>query len=239
MFPLTGNARHLISKSSYIRSLQCHKLLFLYKFHYKLRDAVPEEKQIRFEKGHNIGRLAQQLFPGGIDVTPDQPYNYYKSVALTDDLILKGYDTVYEAAFQFDEVLAVADILVKRSGKWFAYEVKSSLTISETYLQDVALQYYVIINSGLKVERISIIHLNRALNEALVNSPAEIFTEEDVTDYCSAQLETVKKNIDQAKSILVKKQLPLIDTGEHCFRPYKCDFFAFCHRTEPIPGELF
>jgi hypothetical protein len=108
--------KHQLSKSTYIRSLQCLKSLFLYKYHYKLRDPVPAELQVRFEKGHNIGKLAQQLFPGGFEVTSFNSYDYAQKVALTRELILKGYETIYEAAFQVDRVLAIADILVKRSG---------------------------------------------------------------------------------------------------------------------------
>ncbi|MEP7171259.1 MAG: hypothetical protein ABI855_17960 [Bacteroidota bacterium] len=231
--------KHILSKSTYIKSLQCLKALYLYKYHYKLRDPLPPELQIRFSKGHNIGRLAQQLFPGGFDVSPDQPYNYYKSVLLTQDLILKGYDTIYEASFQFEKVLAVADILVKKAGKWFAYEVKSSLSISETYLKDAALQYFVIVNSGLQIEDFSIIYLNQKLEDALINEPAKIFSEQSVLDYCMSQNDFVKNNILTAKNILEKKIIPDIEIGDHCRKPYRCDFYNFCHRTEPEAGKLF
>lgn len=231
--------KHILSKSSYIRSLQCLKSLYLYKYHYKLRDPLPPELLIRFGKGHNIGKLARQLFPGGFDASPDQPYNYYKSVALTQDLILKGYDTIYEASFQHEKVLAVVDILVRRGGKWFAYEVKSSLSVSDTYMKDAALQYFVIVNSGLQLEDFSIVHLNQKLDEALLNEPSKIFTELSVTDYCKSQNDFVKNNILTAKDVLEKKLLPSIEIGDHCQKPYRCDFYNFCHRTEPDPGKLF
>lgn len=231
--------KHILSKSTYIKSLQCLKALYLYKYHYKLRDPLPPELQIRFSKGHNIGRLAQQLFPGGFDVSPDQPYNYYKSVALTQELILKGYDTIYEASFQFEKVLAVADILVKKAGKWFAYEVKSSLSISETYLKDAALQYFVIVNSGLQIEDFSIIYLNQKLDDALINEPSKIFSEQSVLDYCMSQNDGVKNNILTAKNAIEKKIIPAIEIGDHCIKPYRCDFYNFCHRTEPEAGKLF
>lgn len=231
--------KHILSKSTYIRSLQCLKSLYLYKYHYKLRDPVTKEQQLRFDKGHNIGKLAQQLFPDGLDASPDQPYNYYKSVQFTKDLINKGYDTVYEAAFQFEKSLAVIDILVKRSGKWFAYEVKSSPAISETYLRDAAMQYFVITNSGLQLEDFSIIHLNRSLAEAMENNTTEIFTEQSVKEHCLAEKTFVKNKIFEAKQTLQAKILPAIETGEQCSHPYKCDYYGFCHRAEPKEGQLF
>ena len=231
--------KHVLSKSSYIRSLQCLKALYLYKYHYNLRDPVSEEKQIRFTKGHDIGKLAQQLFPGGIDASPAEIYQYQKSVALTQELIFKGYNVIYEAAFQFEQVLAVADILVKKSGKWFAYEVKSSVSISETYLKDSALQYFVINNSGLRLEDFSIIHLNQDLDAALSSEPSKIFNEQSVLDYCQSQSETVRENIEKARKVLLKKELPEISIGDHCNKPYKCDFYLFCHDPKTEPGKLF
>jgi hypothetical protein len=49
----------------------------------------------------------------------------------------------------------------------------------------------------------------------------------------------VNKNISIAKEMLVKKIIPDIEIGDHCMKPYRCDFYNFCHRTEPEPGKLF
>lgn len=51
-----------ISKSSFIRGLQCHKSLYLKKHHPELEDEVSESQQAVFDKGTNVGILAQKLF---------------------------------------------------------------------------------------------------------------------------------------------------------------------------------
>jgi len=55
-----------LSKSLFIRGLQCHKSLYLQKYQPELKDAVTEEAQRRFDVGYDVGALAQQLFPGGV-----------------------------------------------------------------------------------------------------------------------------------------------------------------------------
>lgn len=45
------------------------KAFFLYKNHPYLRDSLSKEKQLIFKRGTDVGIFAQQLFPGGIDVT--------------------------------------------------------------------------------------------------------------------------------------------------------------------------
>ena len=58
---LMANSR--LSKSTFIRGLQCEKSLFLYKHHYKLKDPISPSLQSIFDQGTSIGLLAQELFP--------------------------------------------------------------------------------------------------------------------------------------------------------------------------------
>ena len=55
---------HLLSKSSFIRGVQCEKHLYLYKYHYKEMDQLSEMQKAIFKRGTNVGELAQQTFPG-------------------------------------------------------------------------------------------------------------------------------------------------------------------------------
>ena len=58
-------ANNRLSKSTFIRGLQCEKSLYLYKHHYRLKDPTPSSLQAVFDQGTNIGLLAQELFPYG------------------------------------------------------------------------------------------------------------------------------------------------------------------------------
>ena len=46
-----------LSKSTFIRGLQCEKSLYLYKHHYRLKDPIPSSLQAVFDQGTNIGIL--------------------------------------------------------------------------------------------------------------------------------------------------------------------------------------
>jgi len=69
---------------------------------------------------------------------------------------------IYEATYQFDGIMAAIDILVKKGSKWYAFEVKGTTGVKPPHIQDAALQYYVITQSGLELEDFSIVHLNNA-----------------------------------------------------------------------------
>src|ERR1035438_10854094 len=137
--------KHLISKSSFIKGIQCDKQLYLYKYQYDWMDKVSEIQQAIFNRGHEVGELAQQIFPGGIKATED-PKKTAQAIERTTELVESGTKVIYEAAFVFDEVLVIADIIVWDGKQWNIYEVKSSTSISDTYYQDAAIQYYVISN---------------------------------------------------------------------------------------------
>jgi hypothetical protein len=149
-----------LSKSTFLRGLQCEKSLYLYKHHYNLKDLTSSSLQVVFDQGTNIGLLSQKLFPNGVDASPENHFKVIESVGKTLGFINEGNTVIYEATFLFDEVLAALDILVKDEEGWKAYEVKSSTKISETYVRDAAIQYYTISNSGIDLKDISIVHIN-------------------------------------------------------------------------------
>jgi hypothetical protein len=226
-------ASHLLSKSSFIKGLQCEKHLFLYKYHYSEMDEFSDMQKAIFQRGTDVGILAQKFYPGGIDGTEGSPPAYKKGLKKTSELIQQGGKIIYEAAFQFNEVLSIADIIVKEKNKWNIYEVKSSTSISETYLNDAALQYYVISNSGIEINDFSIIYINNQYIRKGELDINELFTIESVIDSILPLQNFVEENVERLKKVISKREMPDIDIGEHCHNPYTCSFFNYCRGHIP------
>lgn len=226
-------ALHLLSKSSFIKGLQCEKHLYLYKYHYDEMDKLSEMQKAIFKRGTNVGELAQQLFPGGEVAAQGDPPNYEKALKKTKELIDRGAKVIYEAAFMFNEVLSIADIVVIENEAVKVFEVKSSTSISETYLNDAALQYYVISNSGMKVKDFSIIYINNQYVRKGGLNLEELFTTESVLELILPLQGSVKENVNRFKQVLLKKQMPKVDIGEHCYNPYTCGFYDYCRKHIP------
>ena len=225
--------KHLLSKTSFLKSVQCSKAFFLYKNHYNLKDPLPKEKQAVFNRGHQVGVLAQNFFPGGVDVSPTHIAKFNDSVNKTKELIEQGQKVIYEAAFVYDGVLIALDILVNEGGKWYAYEVKSSLKISAAYVMDAALQYYVLSNCLLELEDFCLVTMNEKyiLQDEL--DVQALFKIKSVKEDAQKNTEFIKYHIQQAKSLIDKNVLPKVDIGEKCFSPYQCDFYGTCWKHEP------
>ena len=222
-----------LSKSTFIRGLQCEKSLYLYKHHYKLKDPTPPSLQAVFDQGTNIGLLAQKLFPNGVDASPENHFKIFESVGKTLGFINQGNTVIYEATFLYNEVLAALDILVKDEEGWKAYEVKSSTKVSNTYIKDAAIQYYTIINSGVDLKDISIVHINNNYTREGELDIHQLFTIESVYDQVLDFLPLIPNEVRRLKNVIESPEVPNVDIGNHCSDPYDCDFRGTCWKHIP------
>ncbi len=224
--------KHLLSKSSFIKGIQCDKQLYLYKHHYAWMDKVSESQQAVFDRGTNVGILAQNLFPGG-EIAAEDPRKSDLAVKKTGGLIKQGAEVIYEAAFLFDEILVISDIIVKEGNQWSVYEVKSSTSISETYLLDASIQYYVLKNCGLNIKDISIIYIN---NQYVRNGELDIhslFNIESVLNLTAIQQSFIESETNRLKAVLKEQKIPEIPIGPQCSNPYRCSFWGYCWKDVP------
>lgn len=234
------STRHILSKSTFIRGCQCVKSLYLYKHFYKTRDPLSPQQRAIFNRGTNVGVLARELFPGGRDASPPTPFQFARSVTVTREHVDAGVGVIYEAAFSHERVLAAMDILVRVDGdegserpRYRAYEVKSSTGISDTYLLDAALQYWVITGSGIELEDISIVHIDSSYVRRGALEIGKLFRAESVLAEVLERQGFVGERVEELKAVVVEPEVPAVEIGPHCTSPYPCDFMGTCWRGVP------
>lgn len=227
--------KHILSKTSYIKGLQCPKALFLYRHYPQLRDPVSPERQAQFTRGIDVGIMARDLFPGGVDATVGLTKKYEQSVQRTAQLIEQGLPAIYEAAFQYNGVLIFVDILARTDQGWHAVEVKSSLRLSPVHVNDAALQYYVLKGSGIKLAAFSLAHINPSYIRKGEVDPQKLFNLVPVMEEIERQETQIAENVAEMKTMLSGSQIPQRDIGDHCFSPYSCDFIGQCWK--PLPAN--
>lgn len=221
--------KHILSKSTFIRGVQCLRSLYFHKHRSFLRDRMSKEQLAKFKHGTKVGVIAQDLFPGGINLKPKSPSQYQKCVINTKEVINSSVEKIiYEAGFQYDGVLVLLDILVKNENKMLAYEVKSSGAISDTFILDAALQYYVISNSGIKLDDFFIIYVDKSKSFEDTDKLESIFIKESVLDKVIKKQDFIKDQIIKEKETLLLPHSPGVSPGKHCFIPYPCDFIGHC-----------
>jgi hypothetical protein len=224
---------HYLSKSLYIKGLQCHKALWLHKNRPELKTIISAAQQAVFDSGTDVGILAQELFPDGIMI-PYEGLSYAEQLAMTEDALNRGEKTIYEAAFSFDGVFVKVDILHRGKVGWEVYEVKSSTDCKDVYLNDIAVQNYVIAGSGLPITRACLVHINNSYVRHGDIEVEKLFAIQDVTEKVLTRQANVSGNLTDMRTVL-GEDIPSIDIGPHCDKPYACDFKGHC--WSHIPAE--
>ena len=214
---------HLLSKSKYIRGLQCDRALWLDVHRPSLARYTREQMQ-RFDRGREFEYAFKATFPDGIDLSAELKRNVDAYPALTAQLLdIEEEVSLFEAGFLYDDVLVLADVVRQRKdGTLDIYEVKSGSTLSETYKRDAALQHYVISHCR-RVHSFSIVY-NGANG---FNGSDGQFVIIDLTDELAAKHDEIEKSIAAMKDI-IRGGEPATPTGQHCLEPYACPYQHYC-----------
>lgn len=231
---------HILSKSTYIKGLQCEKALYMQKKHPYLRDKLSIEQRAKFQRGTDVGVLAHDYFPGGIDMSPASPSQFPKRVQETmANLSNPEVNVMYEAVFQYNDTLIMLDMLVRDGDHWLAVEVKSSLRLSDTYYNDAALQYYVLHGCQVPLSDFKLMYLNDGYVKEGPIDVKRLFKLESVMDYVVEREAFVAQNVERLKAVVALPHAPLVDIGTQCHTPYPCDFQGHCWKHVPKNSFLF
>lgn len=232
------NPSYILSKTAFLKLEQCEKAYYFYRKMPYLRDKVDTDKQLTFLRGHTVGFKARELFPNGVEgftegMTIDE------AVKNTQQLVLTGASVIYEAAFIYNQILVITDILVKEDGHYLAYEVKSSLKVSETYLKDACLQFYVMHHCLDGFEDMFLVTINPEFRANSQASVKELFKKRSVKEKALENFSFFDFKVGAARQILDKGIVPDVATGLQCFRPYQCDFFGTCWKNDLTERSVF
>jgi hypothetical protein len=217
-----------LSKSTYLVGRQCAKLLW---FRYNAKEQFPaadEATQAVFDQSTGVGKLAQQLFPGGMVVAPGVVAP--NEVIAATQKAIQSRRPLYEAAFVFHGGYARADILVPVAGNaWDLVEVKSTTSLQEDiHLPDLAFQASVLTGAGIKLRKCFLAHFNGEFIRHGPIDPPKFFTLEDVTRPVSTLSREVEEQIAAMQRVIGAKSHPEIQIGPQCDNPYTCPLHDRC-----------
>jgi predicted RecB family nuclease len=224
-----------ISKSKYMAGVQCLKRLY-----WQVREpelgGVPDAAAVAImEQGREVGKLARQLFAGGVEVPFCDPE---QAIRITRELIANPeVPAMFEAAFENGGVFVRADILHRRrDGRWRLVEVKSTASLKEEHLDDVAIQHRVVSRSGVDLASSCLAHVNR--NYVYTGGDIDVwrfFRIKNLTRRVERLLPKLTFQLRSELRVLAMPNPPEIPTGPHCTNPITCEFFDRCN--PPLPNN--
>ena len=224
-----------ITKTDFMRGMQCRKMLWLDRHRPSLR-VIPPEIQARLDAGNDFGDRAMAMFGPYEEMTVYRPGTRIpdKKAMLekTQDALSRGVDVICEAAFSNYNNYCAADILRKTKAGYDLYEVKNAPAVYDQFIRDAGFQYYIIRRCGLRIGRIFIV----------THGPDEEhpFVPVDVTETAKGYYAWINDNIWDLNRALKEKEEIQAAPGEQCTSPYLCWYYDYCHgqRNEPVQTEM-
>lgn len=221
-----------LSKSLILKGLQCQKALWLTKNPPDFELPPKPDLEALFRTGTEVGILAQQLFPDGVEV-PYEGLSFGQQLTRTKQLIDSGAEVIYEASFSFSAIFVKVDILVRDGDAWQIHEVKMGTGVKDVNIDDVAVQHYVLNGCGLSVSKSFLVHINNQYVRQGDIEVDKLFTGEEITPQVLARLQGMPDVVAELRATLREGTEPCIDIGPHCKDPYECDFIPYCWHHIP------
>lgn len=221
-----------ITKTDFMRGMQCRKMLWLDKHRPDLK-AIPPEVQRRLDAGNDFGDRAMAMFGDFEEMTvfrpgttiPDKQAMVEKTAAHLE----KGTQVICEAAFMYYNNYCAVDILRKTDVGYDFYEVKNAPVVYDQFIRDAGFQYYIMNRCRLNIGRIFIV-----THGPIEEDPFEI---NDVTIKAKSYAKWVNENIWDLNRMQKEPNEVIVQPGFQCSYPYECWYYEYCHNSINTPIE--
>ena len=216
-----------ITKTDFMRGIQCPRMLWLDKHRPKLK-VIPPEIQEKLDAGNDFGDRAMGMFGPYEEMTVYRPGTHIPDKAAmiqrTQEHLEAGTEVICEAAFSNYNNYCAVDILRKTDCGYDMYEVKNVPEVYDQFIRDAGFQYYILKRCKIPVGKIFIvIHGDEEENP---------FVPVDVTWKAKGYYKWINDNIWELNRLQKEREELPIEPGEQCSNPYECWYYGYCHGGE-------
>lgn len=111
--------------------------------------------------GLEVGYHAKQFFLRNFKCFDFDIYEkFLVGKKTTEKLPQLEYDVFFEPRFEYNDCVTKVDILKRNGFGWDLIEVKATSSANKEHLYDVLYQYNILINCGLEIKNVYLMHLN-------------------------------------------------------------------------------
>lgn len=226
-----------LSKSKLVAFRQCPKRLWLEVHQPDLRQDSAATQAV-FATGHEVGAIAQRLFdPRGLGEAIDLKAQGLEGALARTRTLLDARRPIFEAGFATEGALAFADVMLPQESSgapgWKMVEVKSSTSVKPYHEDDVAIQSHIALSAGVRLQQVSIAHIDSAWIYPGGGDYRGLLVEVDHTTTAFSRQDEVRAWIAEAQDLVAQSQPPDIAVGRQCHEPFDCGFLATCRQGAP------
>jgi len=213
-----------ISKSDFIRYLECPRYAWLWKNLPELREEYQSSRIA--QQGYEVEQIARSLFESGTEAVGINE----EAHAHTLKLMEHDVNVLYQATFLSSQFLAKVDILRRDPGGkgWHLYEVKSATEVKSDHLADLCFQVAVLQESGINLASINLVYVTNEyiFDESKGIEPEKFLKIETLSRVILELLDQYTPKIQTAFEILNQENEPKVPALKKTFK-------------YPLPDKLF
>ena len=223
----------MLTKSDFIKYIQCPKSLWLQKHR---KDLIPEEinenLQKIFDEGYHVESYAYNLFPGGVNA---QVEGFTESISKTKELMTKKTPIIFQPTISGKDLFCRSDIikLNKDKNSWDIYEVKSATEVKDINIYDLSFQKICFESVGYKIGKIHLVFINNQYVRQGEIEAEKLLQIEDITEQVEYLESKTKLKIRIALEIIKRSDEPNTRILKQCGNPYDCIFLDYCWKDIP------
>ena len=235
-----------VSKTDFVRGLQCKKMLWL-DAHAPEHKIIPPEVQARLDAGNEFGDQAMSIFGDFVETTTfreDGRLDFAAMLEKTQALIREGAPVICEGSFSWYGNFCAADILKKDGAGYALYEVKNTYFPRQEFITDLGFQRLVLRKCGVTITSCNLVLRGDEPPEGAKDtglSEGQTFLDHGDFRYKIVDVSKGARKADFMASDCVfdlgrlkKKEalMPEIEMGAHCDCPYKCWYYDYCSNAK-------
>lgn len=206
--------------------------------------------------GNEVGEKAQQYFERNYNCVNLEIYERSLAFEKTKlNLEDKTIEVLFEPSFSYGECVTKCDILKRNGDGWDLIEVKATTSAKKEHFYDVFYQYYILVNCGINVKNVYLMHLNSQYCREgeldfdqlfIINDEYHINTGDKVEKIMTSINQEIKKNIisfhlQRIKTVLSlksEKVLPWLLKNQ-CYNDNKEKYCCHVYNTLPEKYTIF
>ena len=211
-----------VTKTDYMRGMQCPKMLWL-DSHKPQEKIIPPEILEKLDAGNEFGDKAMAMFGEYVEMTTYKPsgrLDYTAMIQKTQEHLQLGTTVLCEAAFSYYNNYCAVDILRKTDKGYELYEVKNSDGVKEQFVKDIGFQLWILKKCGVKVVSCHVVYHGKDEENPFVIEP--------VTKKAVEYANEVNDNIWRLGKIKKQPDELQMQMGEQCSCPYECWYLNYC-----------
>lgn len=223
------NNNYTLTKTKINSGLRCLKKLW-----FDSHEAAEQNDEYLIRAGNRFGERIKKIYGEGLDLSEIKDISL--AVQKTKEAIdSKDVDTIYEAAFIYEETLVRTDVLIRKKNGWELLEAKSSGKKKEEHIPDIAIQSFVVRKSGVQLSNVKLILINpEFIYTGKEDYKNLINDKEDITEEVIQEEKNIINHINELKIITdLSTPSPTVPMGKQCNKPHGCEYKSRCESLLP------